>query len=53
MANHGKHYTEAAKLIDPDKEYEPKEAFELAKKAVYAKFDETVELHLRMGIEVM
>jgi len=51
MAKHGKHYLEAAKLIDPAKEYAPREALELAKKGAYAKFDETVELHLRMGVD--
>lgn len=51
MAEHGKKYQEAAKLVDKDKEYFPKEAVELIKKAAYAKFDETVELHLRMGLD--
>jgi large subunit ribosomal protein L1 len=51
MAGHGKKYTEAAKLIEPTKEYDPQEAIALAKKAAYAKFDETVELHLFMGLD--
>jgi len=48
---HGKKYQEASKLIDKSKAYSPEEAIEWAKKASYAKFDETVELHLRMGID--
>ena len=51
MAKHGKKYQEASKLIDTAKTYSPEEAIELAKKASYAKFDETVELHLRMGVD--
>ena len=47
----GKKYQEASKLLDKSKTYSPEEAIELAKKASYAKFDETVELHLRMGID--
>jgi large subunit ribosomal protein L1 len=51
MAKHGKKYQEASKLVDKSKTYSPEEAVELAKKAAYAKFDETVELHLRMGVD--
>lgn len=51
MEKHGKKYQEASKLVDKSKAYSPEEAIELAKKASYAKFDETVELHLRMGID--
>ncbi len=51
MANNGKKYQEAAKLVDRDKLYEPEEAIELAKKASYANFDETVELHLHMNLD--
>lgn len=51
MATHGKKYEEAAKLIDKDKVYSPQEAVELAKKASTAKFDQTVELHLRLGLD--
>lgn len=51
MAKHGKKYQEASKLADKSKTYSPDEAIELAKKASYAKFDETVELHLRMGVD--
>ncbi|OIP27115.1 MAG: 50S ribosomal protein L1 [Chloroflexi bacterium CG_4_9_14_3_um_filter_45_9] len=51
MSQHGKKYREASKLVDESKAYSPEEAIQLAKKAVYAKFDETVELHLRMGVD--
>ena len=50
--HHGKKYEEAAKLVDPVKAYQPAEAVATAKKAAYAKFDESVELHLRMGVDV-
>lgn len=51
MARGGKKYQEAAKLLDKTKAYSPQEAIELAKKMAHAKFDETVELHLRMGLD--
>ena len=51
MAKHGKKYREAANLVDRTKVYHPREAIELAKKAAYTRFDETVELHLRMGVD--
>jgi large subunit ribosomal protein L1 len=51
MAKHGKKYNEAAQVIERAKTYAPEEAIELAKKTAHAKFDETVELHLRMGID--
>lgn len=51
MANRGKKYIDAAKLVDRMKEYDPKDAVELAKKTAYANFDETVELHLNMGLD--
>jgi large subunit ribosomal protein L1 len=47
----GKKYVEAAKLVDPDKAYAPEEAIELAKKSSYSKFDGTIEVHLRMGVD--
>ncbi len=46
----GKNYLESAKLIDSTKEYSFMEAIELAKQASHVKFDETVEIHLRMGV---
>ncbi len=48
---HGKKYEEAAKLVDSAKEYAPQEAVALAKKMTHTRFDETVELHLRMGLD--
>ncbi len=51
MANRGKKYQNAAQLVDRTKEYDPKDAVELAKKTAYANFDETVELHLNMGLD--
>ncbi len=48
---HGKKYVEAAKLIDKSKTYEAEEAVALVKKAASAKFDETVELHIRTGCD--
>jgi large subunit ribosomal protein L1 len=50
MAKHGKKYQEASRLVDRTKAYSAEEAIELAKEASYAKFDETVELHLKMGV---
>ena len=49
MAKTGRRYREAAALIEADKHYEPLEAISLVKQAAKAKFDETVELHLRTG----
>jgi large subunit ribosomal protein L1 len=51
MAQHGKKYQEAIKLVDRTNSYPLKEAIELAKKAAYARFDEAVELHLRMNLD--
>lgn len=51
MPKHGKKYREAAKLIEPDKEYSPAEAVELVKKTAFASFDETIEAHFRLGID--
>ena len=51
MARRGKRYQEAAKLVDREQLYEPGEAIELARKASYANFDETVELHLHMNLD--
>ena len=47
----GKRYTEALKLIDANKAYEAKEAFEVMEKLPKTKFDETVELHVRLGVD--
>lgn len=48
---HGKKYTEAAKLVDRATFYEPEEAIALVKKAATAKFDETIEVHIRTGCD--
>lgn len=48
---HGKKYTEAAKLVDRTVLYEPNDAIALVKKAAAAKFDETVEVHIRTGCD--
>lgn len=51
MAKRGKKYAESAKLIDRDATYESLEAIELVKKAATAKFDETVEAAVRLGVD--
>jgi len=51
MVKHGKKYQETATLIDRTKVCQPEEAIELTKKSAHARFDETVELHLRMGLD--
>ncbi len=48
---HGKKYIESAKLIDSTKTYESAEALDLVCKTAKAKFDETVELHIRLGVD--
>ena len=48
---HGKKYVEAAKLVDRAVAYEPSEAIALVKKTAVAKFDETVEAHIRTGCD--
>ncbi len=47
----GKHYQDAAKLIDRSVQYEPQDAFDLITKTSKAKFDETVELHVKLGVD--
>ena len=47
----GKRYVEASKLVDPTKLYEVEEAFDVIDKLPKAKFDETVELHVRLGVD--
>ena len=48
---HGKKYGEAAKLVDHATQYDPAEAIGLVKKTATAKFDETVEVHIRTGCD--
>lgn len=51
MPKHGKNFNVVDAQIDKDKLYDPREAIEFFKKNPTAKFDETFELHLRMGID--
>ncbi len=51
MTNHGKKYQESAKQRDRTQSYTPEEAVDLAKKMAPSRFDETVELHIRMGLD--
>lgn len=48
---HGKKYAEAAKLVDRSMLYEPADAIALVKKTATAKFDETIEVHIRTGCD--
>ncbi len=48
---HGKKYREVAKLVDPNKLYELDEAITLLKQTSFVKFDPTIELHFRLGID--
>ena len=47
----GKRYLEAEKLVDSSKVYEAKEAIEILEKMPKPKFDETVELHVKLGVD--
>ena len=47
----GKNYKESAKLIDKNTLYDPTEAFDLVCKTSKCKFDETVELHVKLGVD--
>lgn len=51
MGKHGKNYIAAAEKVEPQKEYALREAIALVKDAAFAKFDETVELHIRTGLD--
>jgi large subunit ribosomal protein L1 len=51
MSKHGKNYLAAKAKVDADKAYTPKEAVELVKETCFTKFDATVEIHLRMGLD--
>ncbi len=48
---HGKHYVDSAKLVDRTKLYETEEGITLCCQTAKAKFDETVELHVRLGVD--
>ena len=47
----GKKYQDAAKIVEKTKAYDTEEAVELAKKTAVAKFDETIEAHIRLGVD--
>ncbi|MFC1913823.1 50S ribosomal protein L1 [Chloroflexota bacterium] len=51
MVKHSRKHKEALALVDRAQAYAPEDAIELAKKAAHVGFDETVELHLRMGVD--
>ena len=51
MAKYGKKYSDSAKLIEKNRTYEPAEALALVCQTSKAKFDETIELHLRLGVD--
>src|ERR671932_1750354 len=51
MANRGKKYRSAAEKVDPLKPYSPQEAVKLVKDAAFARFVESVELHIRTGVD--
>ena len=47
----GKKYQDSVKLVDKAKQYDPAEAMELITKTAKAKFDETVEAHIKLGVD--
>jgi large subunit ribosomal protein L1 len=51
MRTHGKKFTAAATKVSPEARYAPKAALELVKSAAFAKFDETVEVAVRLGVD--
>lgn len=51
MGKKGKKYREAVKLVDRERLYDPVEAIEVSKKTATANFDETVEVHVRLGVD--
>jgi large subunit ribosomal protein L1 len=51
MPQHGKKYLEALKQIEEDKLYQPQEAVSLLKKINYVKFDPTIEVHMKLGVD--
>ncbi len=51
MPKRGKKYQEVAKIVDPGQNYSPEEAVDLTKKTAFTKFNATVEVHLRMGLD--
>ncbi len=51
MAKHGKKYLEAQKLLEEGKLYQPQEAVSLLKQMNYVKFDPTLEIHMKLGVD--
>jgi large subunit ribosomal protein L1 len=51
MPKHGKNYRAAVAQVDADQVYKPTEAVDLLKKTAYVKFDSTIEVHMRLGID--
>jgi len=51
MPKRGRKYREAVAKIDRDRTYSPEEAIALVKETSFANFDETVEIHLRLGVD--
>jgi large subunit ribosomal protein L1 len=51
MAKHGKKYTQAAARVEIEKLYEPLQALTLARETSYTKFDGTIEVHIRLGVD--
>jgi large subunit ribosomal protein L1 len=51
MKKRSKNYTESVKLVEKNKEYDIKEALEIIEKMPKTKFDETVELHVKLGVD--
>src|ERR671939_1027924 len=51
MPERGKHYVDAVKKVDRDRLYTPQEAIQLLREVSYVKFDPTVEVHIRTGLD--
>ena len=51
MPKRGKKYRSAVEKVDPLKQYQPDEGVKLVKETAFAKFDESVELHIRTGLD--
>jgi large subunit ribosomal protein L1 len=52
MSKHGRRYTETLAQVDRNREYEPAEAIKLVRSLTGAKFDESIEVHIRTGLNV-
>ena len=51
MPRHSQRYNNVRRKVDRDKQYEPAEAIQLVRESATAKFDETIEVHMRMGVD--